>query len=160
MSRIRDNQRRLAAARPLSSRVSRRVATVIPVALLLSACGQGGTGVPEGTPAAAPSTPPAAGSALTISVTQPGGTTTWRLTCEPPGGDHPHPVDACQALDQVAASALPPVPADRVCAQVIAGPETATVTGSWRGQPVDSRLSRTDSCQVARWDALAPVLQP
>lgn len=86
-----------------------------------------------------------------------GTTTTWTLTCDPPGGDHPDPTAACEALKSHH-TALKPIPKDRVCAQVYGGPEKATITGRWRGEDVFSVLSRTDSCQTARWDALVGLL--
>jgi hypothetical protein len=61
-------------------------------------------------------------------------------------------------LDQNGATALPAVPKDRMCAQVYGGPETATITGSWRGQPVTSRLSRVNGCETSRWSALEGLL--
>ena len=105
-------------------------------------------------------TPSAAGTTdLTIVVDEGGGTQrTWRLTCDPTGGDHPRAEEACAALDSNGATALPPVPKDRQCAQVYGGPQTATVTGTWRGQQINSTLSRTNSCETARWDALDGLL--
>jgi hypothetical protein len=83
----------------------------------------------------------------------------WTLECDPPGGDHPDPAGACAAL---AASVQPfaPVPEGRRCAQIWSGPERAVVSGTWRGRPVHAELSRTDSCEEARWRVLAAVLQP
>lgn len=81
---------------------------------------------------------------------------TWALTCDPPGGDHPDPAAACRALD---ASRAPfdPVPAGTMCTQIYGGPETATITGTWRGESVDAAYERTDGCEIARWDALSAV---
>jgi hypothetical protein len=56
------------------------------------------------------------------------------------------------------AKALPPVRQDMQCTQVYGGPETAHITGTWRGQAVDSRLSRQNGCEIARWNALAGFL--
>ena len=105
-------------------------------------------------PTAAPS------SELVVSVTDASGSqAVWRLMCEPPGGDHPDPDAACQALD-TRADALRPVPKDRACAEVYGGPEGASITGTWRGQQVRSTLSRTNSCETARWAALQGLLPP
>lgn len=54
--------------------------------------------------------------------------------------------------------ALAPLPSDVVCATVYGGPETARVTGTVRGRPVDLELSRTDACRTAQWDRLGPLL--
>ena len=85
---------------------------------------------------------------------------TWQLTCDPVGGDHPDPDAACRVLADAGDRALPAVPKDRVCPQVYGGPETATVSGTWRGQPVLSTFTRTDGCQIARWKALVGLLPP
>ena len=96
---------------------------------------------------------------LTIAVSDGHGkTTTWHLTCEPAGGDHPNPVAACDALVAAGARWLPEVSKDVACTEIYGGPETARVTGTWRGGPVSVTLSRTDGCQVARWDGLAGLL--
>lgn len=137
------------------------IPALLAVVLFLTACS--GPGPDAGSPAPDPSPAgtPTSNSVLTITVSDGSGTTTtWRLTCDPAGGDHPDPEAACRALDQAADTALPAVAGDTACAQVFAGPETATVMGTWRGQPVDSRLSRNNSCETARWEALAAVLQP
>jgi hypothetical protein len=99
---------------------------------------------------------PAGPTALSVSVS---GTNTvlhsWTLTCDPAGGSHPHPADACGALARHAGAALPPVAADTACDQIYGGPQTATVTGTWRGAAVSASFSRTNGCEIARWDALA-----
>lgn len=87
-----------------------------------------------------------------------GGKTTWRLTCSPGGGDHPNPANACAVLAKHGRTALTSVPRDQLCTQVYGGPQTAHVTGTWQGKPVDLRLSRTDGCQIARWNALVGLL--
>jgi hypothetical protein len=86
-----------------------------------------------------------------------GSTTTWRLTCDPTGGDHPDAKAACTAVADHR-SALNPVPKDRMCAQVYGGPEKATITGTWRGEQVFAALNRTNACETARWDALVPLV--
>lgn len=84
---------------------------------------------------------------------------TWTLTCDPPGGDHPDAEAACAVLDTVP-TPFAPVPAGTMCAQVYGGPETATITGTWRGERVDASYRRTDGCEIARWRRLGPVLGP
>lgn len=79
------------------------------------------------------------------------------LTCDPPGGSHPNPAAACARLAEQP-DLLEPLPPDRRCTQQYGGPETATITGTWRGQPVDVTHSRTNGCGIARWQALGPVL--
>ena len=113
-------------------------------------------------PTAGPSTgptPPAADSALVVSGTDASGRRyRWNLTCDPPGGDHPTPAEACRALAEHGATALPPVAKDRACTQVYGGPETATVSGTWRGATVLSSFKRTNGCEIGRWNALVGLL--
>lgn len=82
---------------------------------------------------------------------------TYTLVCDPAGGDHPDPAAACRALDRLK-DPFAPVPPDTMCTEIYGGPQTATVTGTFRGEPVDAEFSRTDGCQIARWDAHAALL--
>lgn len=81
---------------------------------------------------------------------------TWTLSCDPPGGTHPDPAAACAAID-AAIAPFAPVPPDMMCTQQYGGPETATITGTWRGHPVDASYTGTDGCEIARWGKLAVV---
>lgn len=87
-----------------------------------------------------------------------GKTTTWTLTCDPAGGTHPDPEAACTILGAHGERALPPKREDVACPQVYGGPEKATVTGMWRGQRVRSTFSRTDGCEISRWDLMQGLL--
>jgi Subtilisin inhibitor-like len=83
----------------------------------------------------------------------------WHLRCGQPAGDHPDPAGACAALDR-APDPFAPVPPNALCAQVYAGPQSATIEGHWRGAPIYATYKRTDACENRRWLALAAVLQP
>lgn len=108
---------------------------------------------------APPATGPALPAQLTITVDDGSGTvTTYTLRCEPAGGDHPDPVAACAALAAAGPGVFAPPDPDLACTEIYGGPQTATVTGQLDGARVDSTFSRTDGCQIARWDALAIVL--
>ncbi|MDN5915402.1 MAG: subtilase-type protease inhibitor [Pseudonocardia sp.] len=78
------------------------------------------------------------------------------------GGDHPAPGPACERLEELAATgdgaAFEPVPSDAPCTMQYGGPETATIVGTWDGRPVDASFARSDGCEIARWEALRPVL--
>ena len=87
-----------------------------------------------------------------------GKTSDWTLTCDPPGGTHPDPGAACQALEKNGATALPPVPKNQPCTMIYGGPETARITGTWKGEKIDAELSRTNGCEIARWKALTGLL--
>lgn len=82
---------------------------------------------------------------------------TYTLVCDPPGGDHPDPEAACRLLSELK-DPFAPVPPDAMCTEIYGGPQTATVTGTLGGDPVDARFSRTDGCQIARWDKHAALL--
>ena len=81
----------------------------------------------------------------------------WSLTCDPPGGTHPDPALACQALSSTP-DPFAPVPAGVMCSMIYYGPQTATITGYWQGQPVSAQFSRVNGCQEQRWETIAPVL--
>jgi hypothetical protein len=141
--------------------------------LVLAGCGGSGdpvpatpAGTPSGGPSATPSGTPSADAGatpgpadLTIVVKDGGSTlSSWHLTCDPEGGDHPDPRAACRALAAHGAKALPPVAAGTACTQIYGGSSTAVVSGTWRGQNVSSRFSLVNGCEVARWTALTGLL--
>ncbi len=82
---------------------------------------------------------------------------TWTLTCDPPGGDHPAPAAACGALAGVR-EPFAPLPTDVLCTEQYGGGQTARVTGTYRGAPVDLSLSRVNGCAISQWDRLGPLL--
>lgn len=124
---------------------------VLPVALLLAltACGSSGDA----------DVPDAGGRTdLTVVVSSGyGDERTWTLRCDPPGGDHPDPEAACRLLDRLDHPFAPLRP-DRMCTEIYGGPQTARVTGTFRGEPVDARFKRTDGCEISRWDAYVDLL--
>jgi hypothetical protein len=130
----------------------------LPAALLLAACGGGGTTAgttddPAGTPA----------TSLTVTVDQGDGSdpTTWTLSCDPTGGDHPQAQDACDWLASAASldpNPLEPVPGDVACTEIYGGDQTARVEGTLDGEPVSIEFDRSNGCEIARWDAAQPLL--
>ncbi|MER5493332.1 SSI family serine proteinase inhibitor [Streptomyces sp. NPDC002454] len=85
----------------------------------------------------------------------------YRLECGPTGGTHPQAARACERLAELSTlggDPFAPVPAGAVCTFQHGGNATARVTGRWYGRPVDARFSRTDGCEIARWNDLVPVL--
>ena len=138
---------------PTSWRVA---ASALAAALLLPACGaEGGDGGAE----AAPPPPPAIELRVEFFPSGAGAAgESARLTCDPVGGTHPSPEEACAALD-AHPEAFDPVPPEAVCTQIYGGDETATVTGVVRGREVDASFNRTNGCEIGRWEGLAPLLQ-
>jgi hypothetical protein len=64
----------------------------------------------------------------------------------------------CAALGDLDGKVFEPVPGDTACTQQYGGPETAKVTGTFRGKPVDATFSRVNGCEITRWDKMKPVL--
>ncbi|MFE0877274.1 SSI family serine proteinase inhibitor [Streptomyces smyrnaeus] len=85
----------------------------------------------------------------------------YTLRCHPPGGRHAAPSRACAALDRATSQGrdpFKPVAAGATCTMIYGGPATARVTGTWQGRKIDARFSRTNGCEVARWNSLVPAL--
>ncbi len=102
------------------------------------------------------------GDRLTVTVSHAGHADgRYVLRCHPGRGSHPDPVRACDTLDRRTTwgrDPFGPVPPRSLCAMQYGGTATAHITGTWAGRPVDARYGRGDGCQIARWDALVPVL--
>jgi hypothetical protein len=76
------------------------------------------------------------------------------LQCDPDGGSHPDPNGACDVLLQHE-DALQPTPGNVACTEIYGGPQLATINGPG----VQAVFSRTNGCEIARWDALKAVLE-
>ena len=130
-----------------------RVPLLAAALVLLAGCGaEGGEDVVADQPAE--------GTTELTVVVKPGerpGTRTFTLTCDPAGGDHPDPEAACRMLDELE-DPFAPVPPRTACTEIYGGPQTATVTGTFRGEPVDAEFSRTNGCGISRWDEHAELL--
>ena len=97
-------------------------------------------------------------SRLTITVESGAGPAqTWTLRCDPVGGSHPRRARACAFLESLARP-FAPLPPDLACTMVYGGPEKAHVTGRWHGRRVDASFSRTDGCQISRWQQYQVLL--
>jgi hypothetical protein len=81
----------------------------------------------------------------------------WSLECDPAGGTHPDPEAACAAIE-ANLDVFEPLAADVICTEIYGGPETARVEGLWAGERVVVTLSRTNGCEIDRWDRWQPVL--
>jgi hypothetical protein len=65
---------------------------------------------------------------------------------------------ACGAAAGVSAADLRPTGKDIACTQIYGGPEEATIKGEIRGEDVDATFSRTDGCEISRWDKVKALL--
>ena len=143
---------------------------LLPVVLLaaaavLGACAPGAGDAAGGDPAPSGGDRPATGvtqadDELRI-VVEPGEgapSQTWTLSCGASvGGSHPRAEEACAHLEGMT-DPFAPLPDDLVCTEQYGGPQTAHVTGRWRGDAVDLELSRVDGCRISQWDSFGPVL--
>ena len=79
---------------------------------------------------------------------------TATVTCATPEDSAP----ACRELAALDPKVFEPVPGDTACTLQFGGPETATVKGTLRGEPVDASFSRGNGCEIARWDDASAFL--
>ncbi|MDI5967486.1 SSI family serine proteinase inhibitor [Streptantibioticus silvisoli] len=79
------------------------------------------------------------------------------LRCHPDGGSMRGAAAACRRLDALGGP-VGPTPKREMCSMVYGGPQTARITGTWHGRRVDQTYSRSNGCQTARWQRMAPVL--
>lgn len=103
---------------------------------------------------------PGTSTDLTISVTADEGATPveMSLECDPPGGDHPQPAEACKKIKSAGLNVFQPVPKDQACTMIFGGPQTATITGSYKGAYVDATFSRGNGCEIDRWEKLGTTV--
>ncbi|MFJ4962609.1 SSI family serine proteinase inhibitor [Streptomyces sp. NPDC088729] len=92
-----------------------------------------------------------------------GGDGTFELTCGPTGGSHPKRQAACDRLAEAGAARagqelFRPTPAGTMCTQIYGGDASARIKGTWEGRPVDTTVTRSDGCEIARWNNLVPLL--
>jgi hypothetical protein len=64
----------------------------------------------------------------------------------------------CTGVSSLTPEDFEPTPPNTACTQQYGGPETARVTGTLRGVQINARFSREQGCEIARWDAVMPVL--
>jgi hypothetical protein len=125
----------------------------VALLVLLAAAGCGGSDEDAGG-----RSPAAEATRLTIKV-YPNGSGSqfaqWELRCDPAGGSLPDAEAACEKLADTTVDAFAPTPADAVCTEQYGGPQLARVDGTLRGTAVSGTFTRTNGCEIARWDALA-----
>jgi hypothetical protein len=121
------------------------VISVLVLAATVSACGKD---------ADSGSASDATALKITVVVGERADPTTYELECDPSGGNHPQPAQACKALDQAGADVFEPVANDQMCTELYGGPQTATVKGTYEGDKVDAVFNRTNGCEIARWERL------
>ena len=128
-----------------------RVACLALVVLGLAGCGG------EESTETGPAEPAGPTAQLEIVVTDDAGREEVTLECDPDGGTHPNPEEACRVL-AANVGALEPVPPDVACTQEYGGPERARIRGTLSGREIDAKLNRSNGCEISRWDHLERVL--
>jgi hypothetical protein len=121
----------------------RLLAALIVCAALIAACGED-----DEEPAATPG-----GSAAVADLV---------VEVEPGGKRAVVQCDAeadCPEIAAVEPEVFEPTPGNVACTQQYGGPETATVTGTFKGEPVDAKFSRQNGCEISRWEDAAPILE-
>ena len=74
----------------------------------------------------------------------------WTLRC-PTGGTLPDAASACTRLEGINDPFAPP-PKGVACTEIYGGAEVADVHGTFRDEPVHTRFTRSDGCEIARWN--------
>ncbi len=130
----------------------RGVAVLALAGLALAAAAQ----VPAGTSST---------TALRISFWEGGATgdpdVVWTLGCNPVRGTLRQPARACARLAATdSAKLFAPIPPRTACTEIYGGPQRALVVGTVAGRRVWTVFTRTNGCQIARWNRLSPWLLP
>jgi len=123
---------------------------LVALALLAAGCGED-----DEEPAAA--SPSGSLARLTVTVDEDGdggaGAKTTEVRCDAAGDSK-----VCGAVADLGAKAFAATPGSTACTQQYGGPDTATVKGTLNGKPVDARFSRTDGCEISRWEKVQALL--
>jgi hypothetical protein len=85
---------------------------------------------------------------------------TWTLRCDPARGTLARPARACTRLATGGPKLFAPLPPNIVCTEIYGGPQKARVVGVVDGKRVWSTFTRTNGCQIDRWQRISPWLVP
>ena len=118
-----------------------RFVVVLAALALLAGCGED----------ADPAAPPLA--ELTVTVNDGSGPKRSDVRCNAAADS-----EVCGAVAALKADAFEPTPRNVACTQIYGGPQTATVNGTLRGEPIVARFSRENGCEIARWTTVRPLL--
>jgi hypothetical protein len=143
-----------------------KVAVLAVTALLAAGCmssskSVGGTTTTPTTTAAATTTSGPPQTFLTLVIWPRGKKylpKVFRLSClggaTAPGPSRPvpHRAAACRRILRLGAKGFAPVARNVACTQIYGGPQIAEVVGLLKGQLLKATFTRTDGCEIARWD--------
>jgi hypothetical protein len=89
-----------------------------------------------------------------------GASVTWTLRCNPPRGSLPRKAVACRRLAVGGAKPFSPVPKNVACTEIYGGPQNARVVGTVAGKRIWVTFTRTNGCEIERWNRVSPWLLP
>ncbi|MFL5944679.1 MAG: SSI family serine proteinase inhibitor [Gaiellaceae bacterium] len=75
----------------------------------------------------------------------------FTLRCNPVAGTLPHRAAACRKLLGMTRP-FAPTPKNVACTDIYGGPQRARITGRLRGFSVRAEFSRTNGCEIGRWE--------
>src|SRR5262245_28559849 len=87
-------------------------------------------------------------------------TVSWTLRCSPPAGTLPRPARACPRLLAGGAKLFAPLRRNAVCTEIYGGAQRARVVGTVKGRHVRATFTRTNGCEIERWERISPWLVP
>jgi Subtilisin inhibitor-like len=123
-------------------------------AVVLAACATGSAGTSQ----------PISPTSVTVTYWSDGANTEkrqqWTLRCAPARGTLARPAVACRKLAEGGAKLFAPIRKDVACTQIYGGPDVGRVVGTVKGNRVWASFSRSDGCQISRWDRISPWLLP
>jgi len=129
----------------------RAALALVALALVAVGCGED-----DEEPAAA--SPSGTLAQLTVTVDKDGeggaAAKTAEVSCDAAGDSA-----VCGAVAKLPAKVFEPTPGDVACTQQFGGPETATVKGTLDGKAVDGEFSRSNGCEISRWEKAQPLLE-
>lgn len=66
---------------------------------------------------------------------------------------------ACQAAADLEPADLEPADPTQPCTELFGGTDTAAITGTLDGEPIDVTLSRSNGCEIERFERALPLLK-
>jgi hypothetical protein len=145
---------------PVPARRAGLAGAAVAAIAVLAACGSVAAPGSSGSSGSGAGTAPAAAPKASLTITVENGPgkpiSHWTLTCDPAGGTHP---DAAAACGQLLALKDPfaPVKTGTECPMILASSKSATFTGTWYGQKVNTTI-KDGGCDLGKWSELNQVM--
>jgi len=91
---------------------------------------------------------------------KPADSLTWTLRCGPARGTLARPARACARLATGGVRLLAPLRKNIACTEIYGGPQRARLVGTVNGRRIWATFSRTNGCEISRWQRISPWLVP